>query len=319
MRRSPALLVLMRRTIEPPRVEPPEALPQFEFKRQSLKAAPAWPEKDQVSVNAAPSAPSPPDSNRSPALDGGREPVLAAAVAFLVLLGIVVAVGAVGYETLNLGSTSSSVTQSVNPAASSAPSGETTAFVDSLELEVSDDGPPFLLTATLHIGSEPAILPEGEVAVVARILGPEEAEYEVEATADPRGNVTLEQEVGEPGIYQISVVEIRGDGVIYDSSLDEDALASVRAGDDEGPGAEERTVEQAETESEETVETHTTSSEIDEGIATPDEDVEEEEAPPSDAFTDANDDLFGDGDEDEPSPTPTPDEPFSPFPQPPGN
>ncbi|HEX5940009.1 MAG TPA: hypothetical protein VFZ12_06580 [Dehalococcoidia bacterium] len=307
----------MRRTIEKIRVEPAKALPQFQFKRQSLNAAAEWPEKDPVSADAPPSAPSAPGSPRNPAAGAGREPVLAATIAFLVLAGIVVAIGAVGYETLNLGSTSAGVTQTVDPAAADAPAGATTAFVDSLDLEVSEDGPPFLLTATLHIGSEPAILPDGDVVVVARIVGPEDAEYEVEAVADSRGNVVLEQEVDESGLYTVSVVEIRGEELTYDPARDDDALASVRAGDDEDPGAVERTVEQAETESEEVVETHTTSSEVDAGVATPEEDVEEEEEEPvNDVFSDANDDLFGE-DDDEPSPTPTPDDgPTSPFPTP---
>jgi hypothetical protein len=162
-------------------------------------------------------------------------------------------------------------------------------------------------------------LPDGDVTIVARIIGPSDAEYEVEAVADASGNVTFEQEVDEPGIYTLSVVEINGEGITYDPTRDDDALASVRAGDDEGPSAEVRTVDEAETESEAVVETHTTSSEIDEGIATPEEDQEAEE-PVNDAFSDANDDLFGDGGDEEPEPTPTPDEgPFSPFPQPPGN
>ena len=305
----------MRETIDKPRVESAEALPQFQFKRQTLKAAIERQEKDPLSVNTASSAPSNPDSQRSPAAGGGREPVLAAAIAFLVLAGIVIGVGAVGYETLNLGATSESVTDSINPAASSAPAGETTAFIDSLDLEVSEDGPPFLLTATLHIGSDPAILPEGDVVVLARIVGPEDVEFEVETVADARGNAVIEQEVEDSGLYTVSVLEIRGDELTYDPSRDEDALASVRAGDDEAPGAVERTVEQAETESETVVETHTTSSEIDAGIATPEEDEEEE--PVNDVFSDANDDLFGDGDDDEPSPTPTPDDgPTSPFPTP---
>lgn len=274
-----------------------------------------------MSVETAPSAPSPPDSRQSPGAEGGREPVLAAAIALLVLAVIVVAVGAVGYETLNLGSTGESAGPAVNTAPADTTAGETTAFIDSLEIEVGEDGPPFVLTGTLHIGSEPAVLPDGEVVVVARILGPDEAEYEVEAVADASGNASFEQEVDEPGIYTVSVVEISGEGVTYDPTRDDDALASVRAGDNEGPSAEVRTVEQAETESEEVVETHTTSSEIDEGIATPEEDEAVEDEEPNDVFSDANDDLFGDGDDGEPSPTPTPDDgPFSPFPQtPPGN
>jgi hypothetical protein len=272
-----------------------------------------------VSVESAPSAPAPPDSRQSPATDGGHEPVLAATIALVILGVIVVAVGAVGYETLNLGSASESPQQAVSPATADAAVGETTAFVDSLEIEVSEDGPPFLLTGSLHIGSEPAVLPDGDVTIVARIIGPSDAEYEVEAVADASGNVTFEQEVDEPGIYTLSVVEINGEGITYDPTRDDDALASVRAGDDEGPSAEVRTVDEAETESEAVVETHTTSSEIDEGIATPEEDQEAEE-PVNDAFSDANDDLFGDGGDEEPEPTPTPDEgPFSPFPQPPGN
>jgi hypothetical protein len=98
----------MRETIDKPRVEPAEALPQFQFKRQTLNAAIERQEKDPLSVNTGPSAPSNPDSQRSPAAGGGREPVLAAAIAFLVLSGIVIGVGAVGYETLNLGATSES-------------------------------------------------------------------------------------------------------------------------------------------------------------------------------------------------------------------
>lgn len=274
-----------------------------------------------MSIGAAPPPQQLPDSS-SPAT--GREPVLAASIAFLVLAVGVTALGFFAYQTLDLGATEAST-----PVRSAAPAPEpgeisvqAIAFVDSLEIEVTESGSSFVVTATAHIGSEPAILPEGDITVLATLLGPER-EYELEGLVDERGNVGFEQEVDDSGIYSIAVRDIQGEGLSYDPLRDDAALASVRAGDDDGPGVEERTVEDAETESSDPVDTHTTSSEVDSGVEPidtepePDPEPSEPEPEPSPgAFDDINDDLFGDGEE-EPPPA-NPDDGESPF-VPPGS
>ncbi|MEX2236633.1 MAG: hypothetical protein WEB00_03740 [Dehalococcoidia bacterium] len=262
-----------------------------------------------MSIEATPSVPSPlPDSSR-PDPSVGREPVLAATAAFVVLLALVVAIGLAAYQTLNLGSGGGVTSAQSNPAPVAAADGETAptiAYVDSLDLEVEESSGDFLLTVTAHIGSDPALLPEGEITAVARILGPDEASFELESVVNERGNVTWEKTVSEAGLYTAGVMDIRGEHLTYDSSRDEDALASARAGDDEGPGADERSVDEAEAESEDTIETETVSGEIDSGVAAPGE--PDPEATPG-IFEDISDGVIGD---EEPTPTPTPDDnPFS--------
>lgn len=317
LRGAPRPVLRMRLNSKKIAIVPSRALPRLKLIRHRNSYRRRT-KQGSMAIDATPPVAQDPTDWASPPLT--REPVLAAAIAFLALAVAVVALGFFGYSSLDLGSTDPAApVRSIAPAQGDGISFNAVAFVDALDLEAEEAGAGFVVTATAHIGSEPALLPEGEIRVLAHLLGPNGREYELESFVDDRGNVAFEQDVREPGIYTISISEIVGDGLSYDPGRDEDLLASVRVGDDEGPNVEERTVEDAESESEETVETETTSSEVDRGVVdAPSEAVVEEpepEATPG-AFEDANDDLFGDGEE---PPVETPPDPDgSPF-VPPGS
>ncbi|MPZ22217.1 MAG: hypothetical protein GEU28_01425 [Dehalococcoidia bacterium] len=279
-----------------------------------------------MEINADRSAPPSPEvagdgSTRAPS----REPVIPALLALLVLGGAMAAALLWAYQTLELGA-GSDLSRGVQAAGSDdddAPGqpGETVAYIDSLDMTVDEaGGAGFTIRASGHVGSNPAVLPDVEVVVAVRLVGPDEQSFDVEAPADQRGNVAWQVDVDEPGLYTLTVIEISGEGIVYDESLDSAPLASIRAGDDDGPQVDERSVDEAEEGAEEVVDTDTGSGEIDSGIVTPPdtsapsggepeeadeaEEIEEGDGSP---FNDILGDVYGDGSEQpDPAPSATP-------------